>query len=116
MAVQQWDEKTLVVQLSDDPLLSEDMAEVGDRLRGACCDVVLDLSDVTLITSSGLSKLLRLRKQMIDGRRRLVLCSPQDRVWGVFLATGLDAIFEFTKTVTEALTRLQAGKAQGNVK
>jgi len=110
MSVQRWNEEMLVVQLSNDPQLSEDMAEVKDRLHGHCCDVVLDLADVTLITSSGLSKLLRLRKYMIDAHRRLILCSIQDRVWSVFLATGLDTIFEFTDTVTEALTRIQGAK------
>ncbi|MBM4019052.1 MAG: STAS domain-containing protein [Planctomycetes bacterium] len=111
MPVQQWNEETLVVQLSNDPELSDDMAETGDRLNAACCDVVLDLSDLTLLTSSGISKLLRLRKRMIDSRRRLILCSPQDKVWSVFLATGLETIFEFTDTVSEALARLQGGRA-----
>jgi anti-anti-sigma factor len=111
MAVQQWNEETLVVQLTDDPQLSEDMAEVQGRARGGCCDVVLDLTDVGLLTSSGISKLLRLRKTMIEKGRRLVICSPQDRVWSVFLATGLDAIFEFADCVAEALARIQGGRA-----
>jgi anti-anti-sigma factor len=111
MTVQQWNEDTLVVQLTDDPGLSEDMAEVGTRLRSVPCDVVLDMTDLGLLASSGIAKLLRLRKHMIEHQRRLILCSPQDRTWSVFLATGLDAIFEFTPTVTEALTRMQGGKA-----
>jgi anti-anti-sigma factor len=111
MTVQQWNEDTLVVQLTDDPGLSEDMAEIGNRLRSGPCDVVLDLRDVGLLTSSGIAKCLRLRKHMIERRRRLILCSLQDRVWSVFLATGLDAIFEFAPTVTEALARMQGGKA-----
>jgi anti-anti-sigma factor len=110
MAIQQWSDDTLVVRLTDDPELSEDMAEIQDHLRGKCCDIVLDLSELHLLTSSGISKLLRLRKQMIEGGRRLLLCSPKDKVWGVFLATGLDGIFEFAETITEALTRLQGGK------
>jgi len=54
--------------------------------------------------------LLRLRKHMIEHHRRLILCTLPDRIWSVFLATGLDAIFEFTPTVTEALARVQGGK------
>jgi len=108
MAVQQWNDETLVVTLSDDPELSEDMAEMNAKLQGACCDVVLDLSALGLLTSSGISKLLRLRKRQIEAGRRLILASPRDRVWGVFLATGLDPIFEFAATVTEAIVRLQS--------
>ena len=111
MSVQQWNEDTLVVQLSDDPGLSEDMAEISNRLRSGPCDVVLDMSDLGFLASSGIAKFLRLRKHMIEHRRRLILCSLPDRIWSVFLATGLDAIFEFTGTVTEALTRMQGGKA-----
>jgi len=111
MAIQQWNEDTLVVRLSDDPALSDDMEEMRARLGGGCCDVVLDLSDLTLLVSSGLASLLRLRKRQIEGGRRLILCCPQDEVWGVFLATGLDTLFTFVPTVSEALAQMQTGKA-----
>ena len=113
MAVQQWDDDTLVVQLTDDPILSEEMAEVNTRLGDAPLDVVLDLSDLGLLTSSGISKLLRLRKRMIEAGRKLILCSLRDNVWSVCLATGLDSIFVFTENVTDALTGIQRGKANG---
>ena len=111
MVVQRWSDDVLVVDLSDDPELSDDMADVSDALRGECCDVVLNLAGLRLLTSSGISKLLRLRKRMLENSRRMVLCAPQDRVWGVFLATGLDGLFEFVPSVAEALARLQTGKA-----
>jgi len=109
MAVQKWDDETLVVRLSDDPVLSEDMGEVNSRLDQASRDVVLDMSDLGLLTSSGISSLLRLRKRMAEAGRRLVLCSPQDGVWSVFLSTGLDTIFTLAENVTGALTLLQGG-------
>jgi len=107
MAVQQWDDDTLVVKLTNDPVLSDEMAEVNVRLDDGDRDVVLDFSDLTLLTSSGISKLLRLRKRMTEAGRKLILCSTRDRVWSVFLATGLDAIFVFAEDVSEALTRIQ---------
>jgi len=112
MSVQQWNDDTLVVVLEDDPELSEDFTDITVRLRETPCDVVLDLSSLTLITSSGIAKLLRLRKHEIECKRRLLLTSPQDRVWGVLLATGLESIFEFAETVSEALVRLESGKPQ----
>jgi len=111
MAIQQWNEDTLVVRLDDDPALSDDMGETRERTGGGCCDIVLDLSDLTLLTSSGLAKLLRLRKRQVESERRLILCCPQDAVWGVFLATGLDTLFVFAPTVSEALAGIQGGKA-----
>ena len=111
MAVQQWNEDTLVVKLTDDPVLSEEMAEVTMRLDETDRDVVLDFSDLALLTSSGIAKLLRLRKRMIVAGRKLLLCSLQDRVWSVLLVTGLDSIFVFAEDVSEALTRIQKDKA-----
>jgi serine/threonine-protein kinase RsbW len=111
MSVQKWDAETLVVHLEDDPVLSEDMSEVNTRLDDKPRDVVLDFSDVTLLTSSGISALLRLRKRQIEAGRRLVLCSPRDTVWSVFLTTGIDTLFEFAENVTQALTRIQSERA-----
>ena len=111
MAIQQWNEDTLVVRLNDDPALSDDMDEIKERLGDPCCDVVLDLSDLTLLTSSGIAKLLRLRKRQTEAGRCLVLCHPQDKVWGVLLATGLDTLFVFAPAVSEALAQIQSAKA-----
>ena len=110
MAVQPWSDDTLVATLTDDPALSDDMAEIDVRLRSACCDVVLDLSGLNVLTSHGISLLLRLRKKMAEHGRRLIVCSPQDRVWTVFLATSLDGIFVFAPNVTEALASIESGK------
>ena len=111
MPVQKWDDDTLVVRLIDDPVLSDDMAEVSARLEDTGRDVVLDFSDVGLLTSSGISALLRLRKRQSEGGRRLVLCAPQDTIWSVFLSTGIDTLFEFAENVTQALTRIQSDRA-----
>jgi len=110
MSVQKWDDDTLVVHLSDDPVLSEDMAEVNARLDDAGRDLVLDFSDVTLLTSSGISALLRVRKRNIEAGRRLVLCAPRDTVWSVFLTTGIDGLFEFAENVTQALARIKSDR------
>ncbi len=110
MPVQKWDDETLVVRVADDPVLTEDIGEVTARLDGPARDVVLDLSDLSLLTSSGISRLLRLRKRLREAGRRLILCAPNDQVWGVFLATALEKFFEFAPDVTEALTRLQGDR------
>jgi anti-anti-sigma factor len=110
MGIQQWDDETLVVRLADDPDLSDDMSELDLRLRGGCCNLVLDLSDLTVITSSGVSKLLKLRRLAREHQRRMVLCSLNDTVWSLFINTGLDRLFEFVRNVSEALATLEGGK------
>jgi anti-anti-sigma factor len=111
MGIQQWSDDTLVVRLDDDPELSEDMVDIEGRLHSGCCDIVLDLSDVSMLTSSAVSKLLMVRKLIHDGGRRLILCSARTAVWGLFINTGLDNLFEFSATVSESLARLRGGRA-----
>ena len=69
---------------------------------------VIDFSSVRMITSSNLAKLLKLRRQMNAADSRLVLCGANEQqVWGAFLVTNHDKLFEFTGDVTTALTTLQ---------
>ena len=112
MAVQRWNDDTLVVRLGNDPELSEDLAEIDATLGGVCCDVVLDLTDLDMLTSSGLARPLKAHKRLHQGGRRLILCSVRDPVWGIFLTTGLDHFFDFAESVSEALTLLEGGKRQ----
>ena len=112
MAIQKWSEDITVVELGDDPLFSDELATLLDSLEEVPSDVVLNLSAVSFINSSNVAKLLRLRKQMIGISRRLLLCGVNTQVWGIFLVTGLDKIFEYTDDTITALTTLQLGQAE----
>jgi anti-anti-sigma regulatory factor len=46
----------------------------------------------------------------------LILCAVNTQVWGVFLVTGLEKIFEFTKDMSTALATLQLGDAAGKIR
>ena len=109
MSIQQWSEKIILADLEDDPQFTEDMNNLLDMVEDRKdVDVVLDFRDVGFLNSSNIAKLLKLRKQvMIVNDRHLKLCSISTHVWGVFLVTGLDKIFEFTEEVSSALTGLQ---------
>ncbi len=82
-----------------------------DSLENKPTDVVLNFAAVGFINSSNVAKLLRLRKLTTGDGRRLILCDINTQVWGVFLVTGLDKIFEVTDSVSTALATLQLGNA-----
>ncbi len=117
MAITEWSDSILIVQLSDEPLFSEEMDALMSRLgpidpqrsspQTAPLDVILDLSEVTHLNSSNLAQLLKLRKRLQLGARRLRICAVNDRVWTVLLITGLDGLFEFTEDVSTSLASLQ---------
>ena len=43
----------------------------------------------------------------MTNRRRLVLCQINTNVWGLFLVTGLDKVFEFAESLATALAAVQ---------
>ena len=113
MAIQNWSDQIAVVELADDPQLTDELTTVTESLEGRPRHVVLNFAAVGFINSSNVAKLLRLRKTMMGLQRKLILCEVNTQVWGVFLVTGLDKIFNFTNDISTALASLQLGDATG---
>lgn len=109
MPIQKWSDTIWVAQLSGNPGFAEDVDYLQKHAaeNGSTPDVVLDLSGVDHLNSSDLSRLLRLRKHMIDTEARLLLAGPSDTIWALFLATALDKVFDFAADTTTALAELQ---------
>ncbi len=104
MPLERWSDRVIVVHLADDPSFTDDLLAF-DAAVGA--DLVLDFGGVQHINSSNFGRLLKLRKQAAAENARLVLCSLNTEVWGTFLTTSLDCLFEFSDNVPTALATLQ---------
>ncbi len=104
MGIQDWSEDTILVDLSGEPEMGNELITVTKmgRDRGDC-DVVIDFSGVDIVTSSNLSRLLKLRKMLSDSGHKLVLCSIATATKGIFMITGLDGNFEFANDKSEVL-------------
>jgi anti-anti-sigma factor len=109
MPIEKWSDQVSVVHLADDPQFTDDLEGLEHRLAQGKSDVVLDYAAVHFINSSNLARLLKLRKKMNVDSSRLVFCNVSTQVWGAFLVTGLDKIFEFSDNVPTALATLQIG-------
>jgi anti-anti-sigma factor len=107
MPIQQWSENVTVVRLSDDPAFTDDLQSLEAQYDANPTDVVLDFSAVRYINSSNISKLIGLRKKMVAQQQRLILCCIDTKVWGTFLVTGLDKVFQHSDDVTTALATIQ---------
>ena len=96
MGIQNWSESVVLVNLAQEPDMSEELRTIIEisNSRGDC-EVVIDLSSVDIITSSNIAKLLKLRKILQDCGHRLVLCGLKQQMKNIFLVTGLDGVFEF---------------------
>jgi len=107
MAIQNWSEDIRVVDLQDDPQFTDELTNLMDSLESGPAHVVLNFGAVGFVNSSNVAKLLRLRKMMMSSKKKLMLCDVNTQVWGVFLVTGLEKIFDFTNDISTALATLQ---------
>jgi anti-anti-sigma factor len=108
MGIQNWSEDVILVDLPEEPEMGDELITVTETVRDrGNCDVVIDFSSVDIVTSSSLSKLLKLRKLLTDCGHRLVFCSVAPATKGIFTVTGLDGIFELVDDKFVALASLQ---------
>ncbi len=109
MPLKDWSDRIILAELQDDPQFTDDLNTLQETVqeRGGA-DVVLDFSNVHFLNSSNIAKLLKLRKLLHTAAPgKLRLCGLKTEVWGVFLVTGLDKIFECCNDVSSALASVQ---------
>ena len=112
MTIQQWSDKIWVIQLAEEPALSEELYTLRGQAEKAdpTPHLVIDLTSVRILNSSNLAELLRIRKLAIDRDIEMRLAGPSAAVWAVMLTTGLDKVFEFAEDVPTALAAIQMGQ------
>jgi len=114
VSIDNWSDSILVAELQDDPTFTDDLNALLDQLEThPDVDVVLNLGGVHYLNSSNIAKLLKVRKRVLSNRRRLLLCEISNNVWGLFLVTGLDKVFEFAESVAMALASVQISSGGG---
>jgi anti-anti-sigma factor len=108
MEIRDLSENILLIEASPEPSLNEDLARTIDivRERGDCCDVIIDFSHVDIVTSSSLSKLLKLRKLLMDVNHTLLLCNVARATKGIFSVTALDSVFTITADKNTAVQEI----------
>jgi len=108
MGIQNWSEDIVLVDLPQEPEMGDELKAVTEIVRDrGDCDAVIDFSSVDIVTSSSLSKLLRLRKLLADCGHRLIFCNVAAATKGIFTVTGLDGVFEVVDDKFVALAGLQ---------
>jgi len=108
MTIHDWSDEIIMAELADDPELTDDLNALAERLdKNTSKDIVLNFSRVKFLNSSNISRILKLRKMVLDRKNRLCLCDIPVQVWGVFLLTGLDSVFDVAEDTASALALLQ---------
>jgi anti-anti-sigma factor len=98
----------LTVDLLPEPEMYNELESVAKIVREeAECNVVVDFSNVDIITSSSISKLLKLNKLLEGYGRSLVLCGLIIATKQIFKMAGLDHVFDFADDKSAALTAVK---------
>ncbi len=81
-------------------------AVIDEYLTAGHVRLVIDLAEVTYISSSGLRALLRARRQAQAGGGDVALCDMSERVTEVFDMIGFNNLFRIFPHATEAAVAL----------
>jgi anti-sigma B factor antagonist len=79
---------------------------ITDLLTSGASTVVVDLSGVAFLDSTGLGALVEARAATSDAGGSLPLVCSQERIIKLFTITGLDEVFAIHPTVDEAVASL----------
>jgi anti-anti-sigma factor len=108
MGIQKWSDDIILVTLAEEPQMGDELRTVTDIVnRNGACNVVVDFSDVDIVTSSSIAKLLKLRKCLKDMGLKLVLSGMKPSTHGILVVTGLEGVFEYAQDKFLALAGLQ---------
>lgn len=80
------------------------IAQVHSAISAGARNILLDMSGVTFLSSSGLRALLLVRKELIGQGGELRLCELQPQVYEVFAITGFTQVFAIHRTRDDALS------------
>jgi anti-anti-sigma factor len=108
MGIQNWSENIILVDLPAEPQMGDELKTVVEIVQDrGDCDVVMDFSSIDVVSSSSLSKLLKLRKLLLDCNHQFVFCNVAPATKGIFSVTGLDGVFKVVDDKFVALAGLQ---------
>jgi anti-sigma B factor antagonist len=101
----------LVVTLSGDLIGEENgpeiIAELAEFNGNGDLNVIIDISNVRYINSSGIGVLITLLTKVRNKGGELCLINPSESVQKLLIITKLQAIFKVFDTIPDAKTRLQ---------
>ena len=108
MNTQRLDPNILFVVLPAEPQLRPELALIRESVsRTGGLHLVLDLSQVDLITSPSIGGLLLMQKLLTQQGQRLVLCNLRLATKCILRVAGLDAFFECARDRFEARDALR---------
>lgn len=104
MGIENYLEDVLLVTLPREPHLGPELDEMTEIVSEGCNhDVIVDFSDVGMLTSQSICALMILDKYLSSFGRQLVFCNASAEIKHIFGRTGLVSVFTFADDEYAAL-------------
>ncbi len=108
MGIENVGEGVVLVTLPAEPKISDELKNINETVSSRNdCDVIIDFSNVEIITSFSISNLMILRSMLREQGHQLILCKVSVPTKCIFTVAGLDAIFELAEDKEAALAAMQ---------
>ena len=110
MGIENYLEDVLLVRLPEEPHLGTELETLNEIASEGCAqDVIIDLSEVEILSSESICSLMILDKYLESSGHHLVFCGASQAVRHIFERTGLSSVFEFADDEHSALQSLRRG-------
>jgi anti-anti-sigma regulatory factor len=101
----------LYTPVSQEPELQRELEIIYEIINGRDdCYVIISLAEIEILTSSSISRFLKLHNSLSENERLLVLCKVGLPVKGIFRTAGLSEVFNFAPDMLAAQTMIQNKK------
>jgi len=108
VAVQHFSHDVLLIALPAQPTQGDELDEVSKILSEKVDhDLIVDFSEVQLLTSETLCRLMILDRLLRGFGHMLILCNVSAEIKHVFIRTGLVTVFEFAKDPLAAFEHIR---------
>jgi len=110
-------DKCHLLHLSGKLLSAFEAKEMLEELEQHVCpdsQLIVDLSELDMLSSEGLNVLLRLLTLYRKHNGDITLCAPNQHLKELFIMTRIDSIFSLSESTDQALTACNSQKKPAN--
>ena len=101
----------LYTPVSQEPELPRELEIIHEIIKGRDdCYVIISLADIEILTSSSISRFIKLHNTLSENGRMLILCKVCLPIKGIFRTAGLSEVFHFASDMSAAQTLIQTDK------
>jgi CheY-like chemotaxis protein/anti-anti-sigma regulatory factor len=108
MSIQYWSQDVILVDLPEQLGKHDELQAVMAALHGSSdCDVVVDFSNVQVVSGAWLTRLQKIQRRVNECGHTLTLCNVPPAIRGVFTIAHIDDLFKFVEDRFAALASPQ---------